>query len=222
MRSTSSGSCTMVSPFSENITTMVKSSATSVIGPMRGTKRVSYQSRPFALHEHAPREEARPRTGCRGRWRRSWRSRRCVMSTTAPCEAEPRRQQRREEVRVDREEQHLEDRVERDEAGAVLGVALREVVPHDHHRDAAREADEDEAEHVLGLVAQEDDREPEHQQRADDPVLHEREREHALVAEDLAELLVADLRERRVHHQDEADGDRDRGRADAHAVERRR
>ena len=49
MRSTSSGSCTMASPLSENITTMVKSSETSVIGPMRGTKRVSYQSRPFAL-----------------------------------------------------------------------------------------------------------------------------------------------------------------------------
>ena len=36
MRTTSSGSCTIVSPLSENITTMVKSSATSVIGLIRG------------------------------------------------------------------------------------------------------------------------------------------------------------------------------------------
>jgi hypothetical protein len=43
-----------------------------------------------------------------------------------------------------------------------------------------------------------------------------------LVAEDLAQLLVADLRQRRVHHQDEADRDGDRGRAHAHAVERGR
>ena len=38
IRTTSSGSCTMVSPLSENITTMVKSSATSVIGLIRGMK----------------------------------------------------------------------------------------------------------------------------------------------------------------------------------------
>ena len=36
MRTTSSGSCTMFSPLSENITTMVKSSATSVIGLIFG------------------------------------------------------------------------------------------------------------------------------------------------------------------------------------------
>ena len=143
------------------------------------------------------------------------------MSTIAPSRPSHAGRTVDEEVRVDREEEHLEDRVEGDEAGAVLGVALREIVPHDDHRDAAREADQDQPEHVLGLVAQEDDREAEHQERPDHPVLDQRQREHALVAEDLAELLVADLRERRVHHQDEADGDRDRRRADAHPVERR-
>ena len=48
MRTTSSGSCTMVSPLSENMTTMVKSSATSVIGLIVGMKRFWYQSSPFA------------------------------------------------------------------------------------------------------------------------------------------------------------------------------
>ena len=48
MRTTSSGSCTIVSPLSENMTTMVNSSAMSVIGLMRGMKCLSYQSRPFA------------------------------------------------------------------------------------------------------------------------------------------------------------------------------
>ena len=36
MRTTSSGSCTMILPLSENITRMVNSSAISVIGLMRG------------------------------------------------------------------------------------------------------------------------------------------------------------------------------------------
>ena len=39
------------------------------------------------------------------------------------------------------------------------------------------------------------------------------------VAEDLAQLLVADLGQRRVHHQDQPDGDGDGGRPDAEAVE---
>ena len=39
----------MTSPLSENITTIVKSSETSVIGLMRGINRFSYHSRPLAL-----------------------------------------------------------------------------------------------------------------------------------------------------------------------------
>ena len=37
----------MVSPLSENMSTMVKSSATSVMGEMRGMKTFRYQSSPF-------------------------------------------------------------------------------------------------------------------------------------------------------------------------------
>ncbi|MBK7399566.1 MAG: hypothetical protein IPJ34_25730 [Myxococcales bacterium] len=135
---------------------------------------------------------------------------------------EPGGEQGREEPGVHREEEHLEDRVERHETGAVLGVTLREVVPHDHHRDAPGQADEDQPEHVLGLVPEEHDREREHQDRADDPVLHQRQGEDLLVAEDEAELLVADLGERRVHHDDEPDRDGHRGGADAEPREPRR
>ncbi len=134
-------------------------------------------------------------------------------------QAEPPRQEGREEVGVDREEQHLEDRVEGDQTGAVLAVALRQIVPHDHHGDAAREPDQDEADHVLGPVAQEEHREAEHEHRSDDPVLHERQEQHALVSEDAPELLVADLGEGRVHHQDEPDGDGDAGGPDAQPLE---
>ena len=138
-----------------------------------------------------------------------------------PRQPQPARQRRDEEPCVDRKEQHLEDRVEGDEAGGVFGVAGREVVPHDHHRDAARQPDDDHPGHVLGIVAQEQYGEREHQHRPDEPVLDERQRQHAAVPEDRAELLVPHLRERRVHHQDQPDGDRQRRRPDAHPVERR-
>ena len=49
IRSTSIGSSTIASPFNADITTMVSSNAINVIGPMRGRKTVSYQSRPLAL-----------------------------------------------------------------------------------------------------------------------------------------------------------------------------
>ena len=48
MRSTSSGMRTMASPFKLNITTMVSSSATNVIGLMAGMNTCSYQASPFS------------------------------------------------------------------------------------------------------------------------------------------------------------------------------
>ncbi len=47
--STSSGICTISSPLSENITTMVNSRATRVIGLILGMNFVSYQVRPLDL-----------------------------------------------------------------------------------------------------------------------------------------------------------------------------
>jgi hypothetical protein len=70
-----------------------------------------------------------------------------------------------------------------------------------------------------GIAAQENDGQEEHQDRSDDPVLEERERQDPPVPEDIAELLVPDLRQRRIHHQDQADGDGNVGRADLEALD---
>jgi hypothetical protein len=51
MRTTSSGICTMSSPLRENITTMVNSSAASVIGLILGMNLLSYHSRPLILRK---------------------------------------------------------------------------------------------------------------------------------------------------------------------------
>ena len=88
-----------------------------------------------------------------------------------PTEAEPTRQDGDKYVGVQRKEQHLENRIEGDESRAVVGIAIGQVVPDDHHRDTTGEPDHNQAHHVLGPVAQEDDRQREHQDRADNPVL---------------------------------------------------
>jgi hypothetical protein len=100
-------------------------------------------------------------------------------------EPEKWRQDRHEQPGVDAVEQYLEDRVEGHEAGSVLGRPLGNLVPDDHHGDAAGEADHDQADHVLGFVRQEDDRQREHQDRPDDPVLKQRQAKDFLVDEDV-------------------------------------
>ena len=113
----------------------------------------------------------------------------------------------------------LEEGVDGDQQGGALAVAAGEVVPDQHHRDAAREADDDEAGAVLGLVGEEDPGEREHQRRPDDPVQDQRDAEHAAVAVHRADLLVAHLREDGVHHQQQADRDRQGDGADPQRVE---
>jgi hypothetical protein len=120
---------------------------------------------------------------------------------------------------VHRVEQHLEHRVEGHEAGRVVAVTLGQFVPDDHHGDAAGQSDQDDALHESRLVEQEQDGEEEHEERSDDPVLHQGESQDLPVAKDVPQLLVVDLGQRRIHHDDEADGDGDGGGADGGALD---
>src|SRR3546814_10418036 len=87
---------------------------------------------------------------------------------------------------IDAEEEDLKDRIERDERSDILIVALCELVPHDHHCDAARETDQDQASHIFRLVREEDDREREHQHRPDD-----RSEEHTSELQSLMSISYA-------------------------------
>jgi hypothetical protein len=136
-------------------------------------------------------------------------------------EPEQGRQHGHEEPGEHAVEQHLEDAVEGDEARGVLRISAGQLVPDDHHGDAARQAHHDEPDHVLRVVVQEDDREEEHDPRADQPVLDQRQPEDPVIAEHVAELLVPHLGERRIHHHDQADGDGYVGGADAEAIDER-
>ena len=116
---------------------------------------------------------------------------------------EPSRHHGDKDVGVYGVEQYLEYRVEGHEPRGVLRISFRQVVPYDNHGDAARQPHHDEAGHVFRVVpyhSQKQDCQEEHQYRPDDPVLHKRKHEHAPVAEDLAQLLVFHLGQRRVHH----------------------
>ena len=177
MRTTSSGIRTIAAPLIENITTMVKSRKVSVSGLILGMKRSRYQVLPFSVvrtfHVTRPATNGNPEVDADALGDLPDRD---VHDRAA--ETEPSRQHGNEHICVNRKEQHLEDRVECDQSRAVVGVAVGQIVPHDHHRDASREADHDQPDHVLGPIAQKDDRQREHQDRADDPVLHQRQREN--------------------------------------------
>ncbi len=78
-----------------------------------------------------------------------------------------------EEVRVNAVEEDLEDAVEGHQAGAVLGVALGQLVPDDDHRDAAGQTDENQSGHELRLTAKKQHCKGEHEHRAHEPVLQQ-------------------------------------------------
>src|SRR5665647_884983 len=113
----------------------------------------------------------------------------------------------------------LEDRVEGDQDRGHLAVTACQVVPDQDHGDAPGQADQDDAGAVRGLVGQEQPGQGEHHRRADHPVQQQARRDHPLVRGDQADLAVAHLGEHRIHHQQQADGDRQRRLADLHRVE---
>src|SRR3546814_15401803 len=83
----------------------------------------------------------------------------------ASLKPEQRRQESKEEPRINTEEQDLEDRVERDQRGHILVVDPGKLVPDDDHGNAPGQPDEDQARHVLRLVekAADSERKPKHQ-----------------------------------------------------------
>ncbi len=75
--------------------------------------------------------------------------------------------------RVQAVEDDLKNTIEGDKSRCVFAAAARELIPNDHHRDTPREADHDQSDHVIGMIPEKDDRQREHQQRTDHPILEE-------------------------------------------------
>ena len=126
------------------------------------------------------------------------------------AEAEPAGEHVKVEVPEQREGHDLEQRVDRHQHSCRLPVPAGQVVPDQDHGDAASEADDDQPGPVGGKVGQQQPGEREHDGRADDPVEHQRRDEHPSIPGDGAELVVAQLGEHRVHHDQQTDEDRQR------------
>ena len=157
MRTTSSGIRTIRFPFRLNIATIVNSNATSVIGLIFGIKRFSYHCAPFGAEQEDPGQQAGQERNPQIDEHRFGDFSHADVDD-ASRQPEDRRQHGDKDVGVDAEEEHLEDAVERHQTGRILAVTFGQLVPDDHHRDAAGQADQDQADHVFGIPAQEDDR----------------------------------------------------------------
>ncbi len=193
---------------------MVNSSPYSAHGPIFGRSRATLRLLPEDAgqepgdqgdpeeDQHAEDDRADRELGRRGR------------------QPQPRRQRLEVEPAQGSEGDHLEDGVDRDQYGGSFAVTAGEVVPDEHHRDAAREAHDDQAGPVLRQVGKEDPREAEHEGRSDDPVQHQRGHQQASVRADAPGLVVADLRQDRVHHHQQPDRDGQGHRPDLHRLQR--
>jgi hypothetical protein len=85
-------------------------------------------------------------------------------------QAEPPGQDLHVEPSEQAEGEDLEDRVEGDQDGGGFPIAAGQVVPDDHHGDAAGQTDDDQTSAVGGQVGKEDPGQREHEGRPDQPV----------------------------------------------------
>jgi hypothetical protein len=134
---------------------MVKSNAVSVIGEMRGINFCSYQVLALQRHE----DDAAQHAGGKGNAEVDHHAPENVDHADLhdrSGQAKIGRQHGDEEPGEEAVEKDLCDAVERDQPGGVFAAALGEFIPHQHHRNAAGDPDQDEAHHVVRVVAQEE------------------------------------------------------------------
>ena len=116
-------------------------------------------------------------------------------------ESEPCRQNGDEYICINREEQHLEDRIEGDQPGSVFRIPAGKIIPHYDHCDAACKPYHDESYHVFRIILKKDDCQQKHQYRADNPVLNEGKPKDLSILEHFSEFLIFHLCQWRIHHE---------------------
>lgn len=103
----------------------------------------------------------------------------------------------------------MKDRIERDKSGGIFRISFCELIPNDYHCNASGETDDDESRHIFWVSAEEQDRQEEHENGSDDPVLHEGKNKNLRVLENVPQLFVFDLCQRGIHHEDKPNCDWD-------------
>ena len=179
-----------------------------VSGAILGMKSLSYQSLPLGLDKAEPGDYA-----CQERYSQVDENAFCNLSNgyidrRSFSDSQGCRQYSDENISVEGIKQHLEYGVEPHQGSAVLAVSASQVVPDYDHSDAAGKTYEDYAIHEVRIVLQENYRQGKHQNRTDDPVLHQGKAEDLLILENPSELFIPHLGQRREHHQNQAYSDR--------------
>src|ERR1019366_7680037 len=137
----------------------------------------------------------------------------------ASFKTEPLGEQSNENPGIEAVEEDLKNTVDGDESSDVVCVAIRQLIPDQNHRDTASDANQDKAAHVGRFTAKKNYRKDEHERWPNDPVLNQRQSQDPLVAENIAQFLVSNFRQRREHHDDQSDGDRNVGRPALKAID---
>ena len=127
----------------------------------------------------------------------------------SPLQSQPLGNNRDEDIRINRKEDHLKDGVEGHQPSTVFPVPGGEIIPHDDHGDASGQTDHDEPYHVFIMSREEGDSQEKHEDGSDHPVLDEGQEQDFDVSENGPHLLVSDLGQGRVHHKDQPDGNGD-------------
>ena len=119
------------------------------MGLIFGMNFCSYHARPLAFREHEPCYHA----GQEGNAQVNEHALGDLADgylDDDSLQPDQRRQHGDEDVGIEAIEQDLKDAVEGHEPGGIFRVALGQIVPYDHHRNATGQADQDQPDEVLG------------------------------------------------------------------------
>ena len=86
-------------------------------------------------------------------------------------EPEPFRQYSDKDIGIYRIEEHLEYGIEGNQTCSILRVAAGEVIPYNYHGNTTGKSYHDKADHVCRIAVEENNRQKEHENRSDYPVL---------------------------------------------------
>ena len=103
-------------------------------------------------------------------------------------------------------EQHLQDRIDRHQHGRCLPIPLGQIDPDQHHGNAGSQANHDQPRAQGRLVGQKPPGQAKHQQGTQSPHQSQRQGEQPPIPKDHTQLPIAHLRQDRIQHHQQTQG----------------
>ena len=95
-----------------------------------------------------------------------------VILTTTPLSPRHRGKDRNKDVGVDGIEDNLKDGVKSHQTCTIFRIPFGQVIPDNDHGNTSGQANHDEPHHVFGISPQENNRQNEHEDGTNNPVLN--------------------------------------------------